>query len=79
MTLQQGLGDTPRHSLFGIVPPYKIHLIHLAQKHHNRPPAGKTFCVHEVLLEQVGKMEDNGYDWRWKHVTIHQGNPFCSA
>ena len=56
-----------------------MHLVHLAQEHHNHPTAGKMFCVHEVLLEHIGKMEGNGYDQSWKHVTIHQRSSFCNG
>ena len=79
MTLQQDHGDAPGCSLFGIVLSNKMHRVHLAQRYHYHPPAGKMFCIHEVLLEPIDKMEDNSYDWGWKNVTIHQGSLFCSG
>ena len=41
-----------------------MHLVHLAQKHHNHPKSSscwKIFYVHEVLLEQVAKIDDKGF------------------
>ena len=70
MTLQQDHGDAPGCSLFGIVLSYKMPRVHLAQRYHYHPPAGKMFCIHEVLLEPIDKMEDKS---EWKGVVATLG------